>query len=1454
MATPERVEVSVLLKGDGLTTAVPVAIAYDQDAGCGRLLDKLASLMDVAPDSLSLYVVRSGTRVEGDKPISVLELRDGDVLSSVRAARPSHIERGTWQLLLEGGPGVGAVWELRDQPVIIGRGSEATVRVPDASVSGAHAMLQVKEGRVWISDLGSTNGTAIDGRTVGSEPVVFDAGAVARLGGSLFSVCQVREPTLVAQRYESGRLLVNRPPRTLTPTDPPVISLPAPPKPPTKARLPILTALVPLLLGIVIAEVMHNAMFLMFSLLSPVMAVISVVSDRRSGKSAYKKAVQRFSGQVERVRSAAAEAQGSDLRVQRTMAPGPGEVARRALGLEQSLWERRPADRDFLALRVGMADLPARLRFEGANQDDSESPPGPLDEICEEHATDPLVPVVVPLGDGVLGIVGPRQDGESIGRSMVIAAACLHSPRDLAIVALLPTGSEASWNFLGWLPHLGLLVQSGRTAGTSTEECRYLLGIVDEIVLQRQRSEHAALASREPRSLPRVLLIVVGDVDVSRPVLSRVLENGPAVGVTSIIISETVQSLPGECTHIASLSSLAESAGELSLVEVRSGAKIADIVGDLTSAELMEAVALALAPLRDTTAGGGGAELPRRVSLLDLLDLADPTPDAIEARWARSRVGLAGVMGVGPDGPESIDLQTEGPHMLVGGTTGAGKSELLQTFVAALAASHPPTRLTFVLIDYKGGAAFKQCVELPHVTGSFTDLDGHLAHRALESLEAEVRRREHLLASAGYKNLVDFEKGDPEHAPPSLLIIFDEFATLKASVPEFVDGVVDIAARGRSLGVHLVLATQRPAGSIDDKIRANVPVRMSLRFHDDQESIDILTVPDAARIPDGLVGRAFIRSGSDIHPVQVAYAGGRRPDVRGEPVVVAQAFSFGPFPGSLPPPDEGRSGATDLERLVAAITGAWTRMGRDKPRRPWLEPLREKYSLEDLVASARDAVADDHLATVAGVVDRPERQSQDPLVLDLDELGHLLVFGTGGSGKTTLLRTIGAGLAERWSASDLHLYCLDFATRGLHALGDLPQCGGTASASDVERTERILGTLEKMIGERQVALGNAGAGSFIELRGTQAEGRRSPWVVLLLDGYGGFADVFGTIDAGAQVDRLAQIVADGPSVGVHVVISVDRRGAVPNRLMASMPGRVVLRMGDADEYQWLGLRNVGDATLPPGRGFISSGSEIHVAVLGEDASGAAQAEAIRKLGARLCERTAERAPRIGVLGDDVSLGSLPDPIAGSLRVPLGVDGASLEPVLVHLDEAPTFLICGPDGSGRSVALGTLFDGLRTSDPDAEMALLAPRRTPLSDRDEWSFVARGLDDVTKLAERLATPALTEESSTGRLVIIVDDGEELLEGAVADHLERIVRRTRDGMVVVCAACQTHRAHRAYGGWLSEMRKAKHGLVITPDVDVDGDLFGVRFPRRSALQFPPGRGYLAGRAGVTLIQVAR
>ena len=618
-------------------------------------------------------------------------------------------------------------------------------------------------------------------------------------------------------------------------------------------------------------------------------------------------------------------------------------------------------------------------------------------------------------------------------------------------------------------------------------------------------------------------------------------------------------------------------------------------------------VALALAPVRDTSTSGLRSGIPSRVTLLELLGAREHDADDVVRRWGEDHQrALSAPLGATGEGPLSVDLRADGPHALIGGTTGAGKSELLQTLVASLALRHPPTRLTFLLVDYKGGAAFKECVGLPHTVGFVTDLDTHLTQRALTSLNAELKRREHVLRDAGAKDLMDMERRTPD-APPSLVIVIDEFATLAKEVPEFVEGVVDVAQRGRSLGVHLVLATQRPGGVVSDNIRANVNLRIALRMAAPTESADIVGVTDAARIARSTPGRAFARVGqSELSEFQAAYVGGITMIAGDGPPIELRDFRFGHVEnGPAPARSSTAYGtvATDLEELVKAVNEANERQGLPPQPSPWLPALEPVIALNTLQPT-RDPVV------TFGVIDEPSLQRRTPLTHDFENDGSLLIYGASGAGKTVLLRTIAVALAAQTPPELLHLYGLDFATRGLNSLEGLPHCGGVVLGEDEERVTRLLHTVRKTLAVRRERFAARGAFTLSEYNRTAEE--PLPRIVILFDGYAGFHAAFERINLGELVDLMPRLVADSRPLGVHFVITAERRAAISGALSGIITSKVVLRMADTDEYSSLGLdlRTVKDVKLPPGRGFVRGTLEVQAALVGDDPSGEGQLAAV----------------------------------------------------------------------------------------------------------------------------------------------------------------------------------------------------------------------------------------------------
>jgi S-DNA-T family DNA segregation ATPase FtsK/SpoIIIE len=1417
----------------------PVELEAPADTTVGAVVEALAHELSVEADELVLE--RTGRRLPRDAELADAELRHGDrlVLSGAHdGARPRRGRAAPAQLELAvvGGPAAGRRFPLAPGAHVVGRGEDCAVRLDDAALSARHLRVRVSDdGAVTVADLGSRNGTRLEGAALDAEQEEsLTAGMVLSAGRSQLALEHAAADGHPPPASADGTIRFNRPPRVPRPLEPTVRPFPPPPEAAQRARLPLGASLIPLALGLGLYLATHIPTMLFFAALSPLMAISTFMEDRRSGRKGFEQRRREYRKSLAALRDELEDERGRELAARRMSVPDLADLLCRTMRLESTLWERRGGDADFLTLRLGAADRPSLFTVR-IDQGGDRGLRHEAEELASWYAIAPGVPVELPLGElGAAGICGPEDRVSALARSLVAQAAVLHSPRELTIVAAVPAERAAEWEWLVWLPHTSAeTAPLARGLVTSPLAARAL--VEDVVRLSEERAETDPGFGRARRAgWTSVLLLLDEAVAPERALVADLLGRAAEAGVSVLWLGRERRDLPGECAGLVELDA---GPARLSYTDTRSGQAVDDVSADGLAVELAEQLALALAPVRDTSFRAGGG-VPDRVTLNELLELDEVRADWIGARWDEGGEDLTAVLGGGVQGPFTVDLRRDGPHALVAGMTGAGKSELLQTLIASLATAHPPTRLSFLLVDYKGGAAFKDCTSLPHTVGLVTDLDAHLTQRALISLNAELQRRERLLRDTGAKDLADMERRDPDAAPPSLVIVIDEFATLAKEVPDFIDGIVDVAQRGRSLGVHLVLATQRPGGVVSENIRANTNLRIALRVNEAAESTDVIGVADAARIPRDRPGRAFARTGhGELTEFQAAYVGDattRRPDDRSIRVR-ALGFDTG---GRLRAREE--TGAdSDLAQLVHAASSAAEDRRLERPRSPWLPPLAPVVSLETLPASA------------LGLLDDPARQLQQPYALDLEAEGSVLVYGTSGSGKTTFLRTLALSLTQDSSPDELQLYGLDFATRGLKMLEALPHCGSVITDDDEERTARLFAVLRATLERRKTLFAESGVFNLSEYRRASARDV-PPRIVVLLDGYAGFAAAFERVNLGELVEALPRLVGEGRPLGVHFAITADRRGAVPNALAGIIPAKLVLRMADEDEFTALGvpLRTVRGAHLPPGRGF-AGGLEVQVALAGTDASGEGQAGSIeRRAQATRGRHGDRRAPAIEPLPARIERSSLPA-ASHPLRAVIGIGDAELSPAEIDLRDRH-FLVIGPYRSGRSTALATIVESLRTATPGLQLHLLAPRRSPLAQLGSWKAAAEGLQACEDAALGLA--GQVEQHTDGApVVVVIDDGEELAESLAASSLETIVRRGRDLDVRVVCACERQAAQRAFGGWLRELRKEEHGLLLAPDADVDGDLLAVRLPRRTNPVFPPGRGYLVERGAIELVQVA-
>ena len=1446
-------------------SASDVLLEADESDPLTEIVPKLAAAVAADLPSRTLGLLVDGRIVPMTEPLSTAGLREGSsVVVGTREALTAWEttpEDALVQLRVVSGEGAGTSVHAWRGIVTIGSSADAALRIDDRSRLAAIELVVDVAGAdsVTVRPAGDATTATLDGGPIAAS-MPWPVGGQVAIAGRLIELA-LPDDDLAAfvPSEQGGGIDYNRPPRILPPESATALRLPAPPRDQKVRPLPILGAVLPLVIAGASALLLKNYYFLLIAALSPVTLVANYLTEKRTGKKSRRAETAEYKEHkavIESEAEAALVAEQAELLRNAPDPAGLGEIATRPL---PRLWERRNSDPDHLRIRVGTATQPSRVTLDDPEQLEHR-------RTVTWDARD--APAVFQLGErGVVGIAGWGDRPRRLAQWAVAQLAVLQSPRDVQLYLLTDASGQKHWHWMSWLPHVqpafgqDTMTTLGVTAATTARRIAELVALVDA----RQASDTRG----GPWTGSEVVVVIDGARRMrSMPGLVRVLKEGPTVGIYSLCVDSDERLLPEECTAVV----IADAEGLVirqQRVDVLKG-----IRPDLIDDDWLDWIARGIAPIHDASPDEGDGSIPNASRLLDVLHLDPPTADAVVAGWQRSPRSTVAVVGESIDGAFSIDLSADGPHALIAGTTGSGKSELLQTLVASLAVANRPDEMNFVLVDYKGGAAFKDCVDLPHTVGMVTDLDTHLVERALESLGAELRRREHLLAGAGAKDLPDYldlRVRTPSLAPiPRLAIVIDEFASLARELPDFVHGLVNIAQRGRSLGIHLILATQRPSGVVSPEIRANTNLRIALRVTDASESTDVIDAPDAARISKSTPGRAYVRLGaSSLVPFQAGRVGGRRPgtvvESGAEPFIRPMTLAELADPAPRAAQAEAamsEAGDTDLRALVTAIREAAERLGIAEQPEPWLPALPDEVTIESLVRT----FGADPAAFAYGIEDHPDQQSQKPALIDLDVFGHLFVIGAPRSGRSQALRTIAGVGAARVRASDLHLYGIDCGNGALLPLADFPHTGAIAQRHQVDRVQRLLARLVAEVASRQGVLSAGGFADLAEQRNAAKAGGASgssatplPYILLLIDLWEGFLTSLGSVDDGALVEQVQFLLREGASVGIHLIVTGDRQ-LLSGRISTLVDGKLMMRLTERSDYS---LANLNPRKLPeeipPGRAFRSDNAvELQIALLAADPSGAAQAAALREIAARATTRDAgleaSRRPfRLDALPTTLTLADALERTGDEQREAgwalVGVGGDELRGHGVNLFEGvPTFVVAGPAKSGRSTVLATMTRTLL--DGGASIVVLAPRPSPLRALEGAPGVAAVLTG-TELTEGELAPLFEGET---KRVLVIDDGELLRDVAAKDWLKELARGARDRGVGIILGGDSSQVGGGFSGWQVEIRKNRSGILLSPQSVSDGELVGARLSRSSlSTGVQPGRGLAhLGDGELTLLQL--
>ncbi len=769
--------------------SVDVAVRAKSDATVADLARSLGQ--HLAPDQRSLLLVPNdgGQLWPAGRPLSECGLRTGDLVDVGPAPgswrdRPAGTSGARAVLRVTEGPDRGARVRVGAGQATIGRAVGCTLRLSDPQVSLRHARIELG-ARPVVHDEGSANGTSIGGAPAAASPV--DWGTEIRLGGTavVIDAGDVSDQDLPVSVY--------RPPRFGDPLRDDKVDIPAPPSRNRPTPFPWAILALPMVMGAAMFMRMHTAYALVYMLAWPIIGALGYWQQRRAAEKNFQEELADWRVDLEEMLDTLDE---NNLRQRERMLddfPDEETLRARAAARDPYLWARAEDRSAFLTTRFGTGPVPAMLGAEVRDGGDRAERRKAVAEVNERAVLEEL-PVLADLTQHtVVAITGKEDEVDALTRAVLLRIGFDHSPSEVSIAACLGRRRRHHEAWLRWLPHT-----SARLGGEPPVAvgARASTALLEHLVSEGDGIGHTICLVDEEAGVPRRTVEAVAQAAAGR-------------GVHLVWLGQQASEVPAATGLLVDID-----AGMLGVrdrmgtarIEVPDGASLDHAWRHARSVTAYVDEAAVLPP---STAIPSIVRLPEVSSDLEDLD----APENVVRRW-RQAGGLRAQIGRGVDGTVTIDLREDGPHGLVAGTTGSGKSELLQSLICSLALNNPPERITFLLVDYKGGAAFRECADLPHTVGYITDLTPALVSRALTSLGAEITKREELLGKYEVKDLIQLEREHPEAAPPSLLICVDEFAALTKEVPEFVDGMVNLAQRGRSLGMHLLLATQRPAGVV----------------------------------------------------------------------------------------------------------------------------------------------------------------------------------------------------------------------------------------------------------------------------------------------------------------------------------------------------------------------------------------------------------------------------------------------------------------------------------------------------------------------------------------------------------------------------------------------------------------------------------------------------------------
>lgn len=1303
--------------------------------------------------------------------------------------------------------------------VKIGGANDSNIIIKDEYL-GADAIVIKRDGDKWqLRDQGCRYGVFVNGERISGQKEIRDYDFFSIAGYSFYFKHGKLYTTLSENMHISGLReskevgystvleypKFNRNTRIQYEIPAEEIEIQQPVSKPTLQKKSIVLTLIPTLVMLAMTIVLRGIIggggtFVIYSAVSMgmgvIMSVVTYIQDKKNYKREIIEREEAYKKYIEEKEKLIIQSRSNELRIRREIYGSLEKSIHEVETFGKRIFEKTAGDKDYLQVYLGTGTVESANQIKYTKQEfvDIEDPISMLPErISNKYKYIENAPIISDFNNSCgVGIVGEKERLSHLLKNISLDLAIRHFYKEIKMVYILDARYIDEFKWVRWLRNVENVQLDVRNIICDDESKNVLLENLYAILSYRE----ALLTEKKEEVFEEQYVVFVTDTSlISMHPVSKYITNSILYGFTFVFLEEYEEKLPQGCTEIIRICE--DYNGYV--LKSDNGDVISNFVYPEISTEIAEKTALKLGAIYVDEVSLEG-HLTKNISIFELLDIFSVDDLDLKERWSESQVyrTMAAPIGV-KTGNEIVYLNISdkgdghGPHGLVAGTTGSGKSEILQTYILSVATLFHPYDVGFVIIDFKGGGMANQFAELPHLIGTITNIDGREIDRSLLSIKAELIKRQEMFSEAGVNHINDyiklFKTGKVDKPMPHLIMIVDEFAELKSEYPDFMKELISAARIGRTLGIHLILATQKPAGVVDAQIWSNSKFKLCLKVQTKEDSNEVLKSPLAAEIVEP--GRAYFQVGNNeiFELIQSAYSGAYVPEGNNDNEKIYTVYERNLWGKKIPVYTNRRNGQpsnniTQLEAIVDYVNLYCKANSIHKLPGICLPALDSIIRTERLNYTKEDNVS---YTVPAGIYDDPEMQRQETVEIEMSK-DNVYIVGSAQMGKTVLLQTLAYGLIRKYTPEQINLYMIDCGSMVLKMFEDSAHVGGIVLANEDEKCKNLFKLLNTFVIERKKILSSKGVGNFAAY--LDAGLTDIPLVVVMIDNMAAFKEYFPD-----QAEQMNSLTREAPGVGISFIITAATSNAMNYRTQANFGTKIAFNCNDTAEYSNLFGHCKETPRENAGRGLVMLDKRIlewQAAIFGKSDKEAERSQELKEYIEQRNQECKNQAIRIPMVPQNLILEDELKQNAKSFRnqgmIPYGMRFDTVEYDMENISQSGSLALLG-DSESRIQFVKSFLTILARNIVfhNAEAIIIDDKQKSLEESCSFGFVKAYTNDISEAVAYISDYYgwLAEREDADRdfaTIILVINNAELLKQIYSDknmskELSSALKRAND-----------------------------------------------------------------------------